>query len=244
MSFPEKDGLALVTGASGGIGAAIARHLAAAGFHVILTGRQSAPLCGLAASLGLSRTTVVPADLTSEPDRRTLAARCANHLDLLVHCAGLFLPGPADMGPTMGPADMEPVSARLAAINVTAPMALSSLCLAALIAARGQIVFINSTAALNPARPAHDAYAASKRALKEAADGLRPTLKGQHVRVLNVFPGRTDTAMQQQVLHSEARSSTSIPLLRPDDIAHMVLYCLRTPRRFELTDIVIRPENM
>ncbi|MBO1325507.1 SDR family NAD(P)-dependent oxidoreductase [Acetobacter sp. TBRC 12305] len=234
MSFPEKDSVALVTGASGGIGAAVARHLAEAGCHVILTGRQPASLLALAASLGIARTTVVPADLTDEGDRQSLARHCADRMDVLVHCAGLFLPGPADAGQN---------ATLLEAINVTAPMALSSLCLAAVLKARGQIVFVNSTAALNPAGHAHGAYTASKRALKIAADGLRPTLRGRHVRVLNVFPGRTDTAMQQTVLDSEARTGSRIALLQPDDIARTILYCLGTPRRFELTDIVIRPEN-
>ncbi|MFT9258142.1 MAG: SDR family NAD(P)-dependent oxidoreductase [Acetobacter sp.] len=234
MSFPEKDSIAVVTGAAGGIGAAIARHLVDAGCHVILSGRSTVPLQALAALLGKTRTTVCPADLTDESARHALARLCANRLDILVHSAGLFLPGPADNGPTV---------TRLDAINVTAPMALSSLCLPAIIQAHGQIVFINSTAALKHASHAHEAYAASKRALKHAADALRPSLKGRHVRVLNVFPGRTDTAMLQKVLENEAGTLTPPALLQPDDIAQTVLYCLRTPRRLELTDIVIRPEN-
>ena len=232
--FPSR-GMALVTGAGSGIGCAVAIALCRAGYHVILAGRRSAPLNALAHQLGVDVTTVWPVDITHEA---TLPAFTDNirSLDVLVHSAGMFHGGQLSEISN----DMNILLHR---VNVRAPLHLSNLLLPALRTAGGQVVFINSTASLGD-RVARDAYAASKHALKQGAAQFREENRGRGIRVLNVYPGRTATPMQSEVLLHEGRPDVEIPLLQPEDIADIVLGCLFVPRSAEITDIVIRPPDI
>jgi short-subunit dehydrogenase len=117
---------------------------------------------------------------------------------------------------------------------------LTAACLPQLRAASGQVVFINSSAAL-AASAGLSAYAAAKRGLQAATDALRQEVNGDGIRVLSVFPGRTDTPMQQAVLAAEQRVAPPGTLMRAEDVAAMVLASLEVPRTSEVTDIIMRP---
>ena len=177
---------ALVTGAGSGIGAAVATALAAEGMRLFLVGRRSEPLEALAARLG-GTVTPLPADLTTEEGRAQVARRMPAELYVLVHSAGAYLQAP---WATTSAAEWS----RLDAVNLHAPMLLTAACLPRLRAAEGQVVFINSTAGLR-AGAGTGAYAAGKHALRAAADALRAEVNADGIRVLSVFPGRTDTPM-------------------------------------------------
>lgn len=234
VTLPTRSGIALVTGAGSGIGRSLTLALGAAGCHVILVGRQENALRSVAEGLS-GASDVIVADLANQEGLETVARACPATLDVLVHSAGVFHQG--------SPADLtQEALAALHAVNTRAPMILTEACLPALKSATGQIVMINSTAGL-VAGAGNSAYAASKHALKLATEGLRQDLKGAGVRVVSIFPGRTATAMQRQVLEAEKRADEPIPLLQPEDIASAVMYSLRMPRRAEVTDIVIRPRN-
>ncbi|WP_167400121.1 SDR family NAD(P)-dependent oxidoreductase [Novacetimonas maltaceti] len=229
---PHRHGTALVTGAGSGIGRAIAIALCNAGYHVILAGRRRVPLSALASQLGEDRTTVWPVDITQPAALPSFTDGLCS-LDILVHSAGMF-----DSGKL---ADIPPDSKELLyRVNVSAPLHLSGLLLPALRKARGQIVFINSTASLG-ARVTQDAYAASKHALRQEVAHFRERNRGSGIRVLNVYPGRTATPMQSEVLRQEGRPDADISLLQPEDIATVILDSIAMPRRAEVTDIVIRP---
>ncbi len=227
-----RGGHALVTGAGSGIGRAVARALGEAGMRLCLVGRRADALRAAVPESPDAR--IVAADLATASGLEAAIAACPASLDVLVHCAGTFLP--------RGPAGIETKEReRMDALNVEAPLALTRRCLPALRAASGQVVMVNSSAGLRPPGPGNSAYAAGKIALRAATDTLRQEINPHGIRVLSVFPGRTDTPMQAAVLGAEGRTAPSDRLLQPEDVAVMILTALKLPVRAEVTDIMIRP---
>lgn len=231
-------GVALVTGASSGIGLALACALGARGVRVLLTGRDAARLEEAAAQVRARGGTalVSSADLARDPDLRELASwveREAGRLDLLVHSAGSIHLGSID---SVGWEDLD-ADYR---VNVRAPFLLTKALLALLRAAGGQLVFVNSTAGLS-AGPDNALYAATKHALRSLAGSIRDQVNRSGVRVLSVFPGRTATPMQEAVVRFEGRSYRPEELLQPEDVAEMVVAALMLPRTAEVVDVMMRP---
>lgn len=220
--------VALVTGASGGIGGALAAALAGAGTQVhALARRPPADPAGLAWH---------PVDLADE----AALARCAEtlaaglpELDVLVHSAGAYAEGTVAEAPL---ADLD----RLWRVNVRAPWVLTRALVPALRRRRGAVVFVNSSV-WGAARGGLGGYAASKYALKAVADALRAELNPDGVRVLSVFPGRTAGRMQQAVHAGEGRPYRPETLMQPHDVAQAVMAALALPPTAEATDLHIRP---
>lgn len=228
--------VALVTGASGGIGGAVARALGAAGADLLLAGRDPERLETVAerAREGAPRVDVACADLGDETAVRALADRAEatfGGVDILIHGAGRFHMGPIEDTPA---AELD----RQLQINVRAPYLLTQLLLPSLRARQGQIVFINSSVG---ARAQVGLYAASKHALRALADSLRQEVNRAGVRVLSVFPGRTASTMQQEIHRLEGRPYQPARLLQPEDLAATVLHALVLPRTAEVTDLHLRP---
>jgi NADP-dependent 3-hydroxy acid dehydrogenase YdfG len=223
---------ALVTGASSGIGRAIAMALLQDGMHVHLLGRDMQRLESVAAN-ARHGASILQADLTDSEALTALANGLGPRLHVLVHSAGAYARGEPH---TMSP---EQLSA-LDSVNVQAPLRLTMACLPMLRAASGQVVFVNSSAALHPSA-ANTAYAAGKQALRTAVDKLRQDLNPYGIRVLSIFPGRTDTPMQQEILRMEQRTAPPGSLMRPEDVALMIMAALRLPPTAEVTDIMMRP---
>ncbi len=218
--------VALVTGAAGAIGGAIAEELRRAGAaRLLLLGRDAARLWPRAEALGAE---VVECDLAGAA-LPTLPER----LDVLVHAAGAHGLGPVATTPD------EVLDAQLS-VNLRAPFRLTRAALPALVAAEGQVVFINSSQGLSAGREA-SAYAASKHALRALADSLRQEVNEQGVRVLSVYPGRTASAMQEAVFAREGRAYAPERLMQPGDVAAMVMAALSLPRSAEVTEITMRP---
>jgi NADP-dependent 3-hydroxy acid dehydrogenase YdfG len=228
---PLTDQVAVVTGASSGIGKAIALTLAAQGATLCLLGRNINKL-----QLTDPRVAKFTIDLGDEPQIRTVAARIEKDfggVDILIHSAGVFVPDRAD---TAIAADFD-LQHR---VNVRAPSLLTQELLPALQARRGQIVFINSSVARQSPVGASQ-YAATKTALKTLADGLRDKVNPTGVRVLSVYPGRTATPMQAAIYQMEGKEYRPERLLQPEDIASVVAHTLCLSRTAEVTEIDIRP---
>lgn len=221
---------ALITGASGGIGTAVAEALAAEGVRLILVGRDVNRLNDLATRMGAE---IVQADLTDDTQLLGIAAK-VGEVDLLIHSIGLFRGGPTETAPVQDLDDQYRV-------NVRVPYLLTQALLPGLIRRQGQVVFVNSGAGAAPARGSWGAYAATKHALRALADALRAEMNPQGVRVLTVFPGRTATAMQEEVHRFEGRPYDPDRFLQPEDVAAPLVQALRLPRTAELTDLHIRP---
>jgi NADP-dependent 3-hydroxy acid dehydrogenase YdfG len=230
--------IALVTGASSGIGRAIALALAAEEARICLVGRRLDALRSVARSAGAAgaETETYSVDLALDKDVRELAVRISDdfgRVDVLVHSAGLISLGSVES------ASVEDFD-RQYRTNVRAPYLLTQVLLPMLRASQGQVVFINSSAVLT-GRAKVSQYAATKSALRALADSLRNEVNTAGVRVLSVFPGRTASPMQKSVHEMMGEEYLPERLLQPTDIAVAVVTALRLPRSAEITDINIRP---
>lgn len=232
------DKVALITGASSGVGRAMALALAGEGATVWLVGRNAKALEEVAtqARAGGSEAVVVQADLTVNQDVERLASRClqeAKRLDLLVHSAGVIVLGGID---TTSVKDLD----WQYRTNLRAPYLLTQALLPCLRQSQGQIVFMNSSAGLM-GRAGLSQYAATKHGLKTMADSLREELNAEGIRVLSVFLGRTATPMQSAVHHQEGKPYYPERLLQPEDVSSIVLSALSLAKTAEVTDLTIRP---
>jgi len=237
VTLALKDQVAVVTGASSGIGRAIAIALGRQGATLCLLARRRErlePVAELARADG-ARALSLETDLSREGDFEALALRVKRELggaDVLVHSAGVIALG------SLGDTAAEELD-RQYRVNVRGPYALTKALLPLLRARPGHIVFVNSSAALGGrARIGH--YAATKHALKGLADSLREEVNADGIRVLTLFLGRTATPMQAAVHQTEGRPYHPEALLQPEDVAAMVVSALTLPRTAEVTDIHMR----
>ncbi|HEX3127833.1 MAG TPA: SDR family oxidoreductase [Thermoanaerobaculia bacterium] len=221
---------ALINGATGGIGAAVAEALMKEGVRLILVGRDAERLKDLSTR---THAEIIQADLTDDTQLLGVAAK-VGEVDLLIHSIGLFRGGPLETAPVQDLDDQYRV-------NVRVPYLLTQALLPSLIRRQGQVVFVNSGAGAAPARGSWGAYAATKHALRALADALRVEVNPKGVRVLTVFPGRTATAMQEEVHRFEGQPYDPDRFLQPEDVAAPLVQALRLPRTAELTDLHIRP---
>lgn len=233
-----RDQVAVVTGASSGIGKAIAIALAAEGARLALVGRREDALAGVRRAVLAAGAAAYScaADLALDTGIERVAEGVRDHfggVDVLVHAAAVISLGRLEDANTK---DLD----RLFAINVRAPYALTRTLLPMLRARQGQIVFINSWLGLN-AREGTGQYAATKHALKAFADSLRDEVNSQGLRVLSVFPGRTATPMQETIHAMEGKEYLPRRLQQPEDVAAVVIHALRLPRTTEVTEIRMRP---
>lgn len=234
----EKSAVAVITGASSGIGRAIAIMLARQGVAICAVGRNPTTLAGtVAIARSMSSACSYTADLSVAEDIRSLSSLIQQdfgRLDILVHCAAAIHYG------SIGSGEISTLDLQYA-VNVRAPYLLTQALLPMLLAAKGQVVFINSSAGLAARSPAVSQYAATKHALKAMADGLREEVNSAGIRVLSVYPGRTATPSQERLHHLEAKVYQPEALLQSEDVASVVVHALMLPRTAEVTDINIRP---
>ncbi|MBE9374687.1 SDR family oxidoreductase [Saccharopolyspora sp. HNM0983] len=224
--MPERP-IALVTGASRGIGAATARALADT-HDLLLGGRDASALESLTAELPGAR--AWPVDLT-DADAVAAATADIDRLDVLVHSAGLIELGTvADTGNESWRRTFE--------VNLFAVTELTRLLLPALRAANGHVVLVNSGAGL-AAKPNWGVYAASKFALRAFGDVLRA--EESDVRVTSVFPGRTATDMQRDVRAQEGAEYQPDHYLRPESVASSISSAVHAGADAHLTEIIVRP---
>jgi len=207
----------LVTGAASGIGLELADRLAARGDRVI---RLTRDVVDLEDTVAVTRWA---SDFVDDLDR----------LDSLLHVAGTV-----DLG-AVAELDVD-VWQRHLAVNLTAPAVLTSQLLPAVRAARGTVVFVNSSAGL-VANAGWSAYAASKFGLRALADAVRAEEAGNGVRVTTVFPSRTATPMQQKVHEQEGRTYDASRWIRPETVVDSVVHVLDLPPDATIPELVIRP---
>ncbi|MFD7440112.1 SDR family oxidoreductase [Streptomyces sp. NPDC059909] len=219
---------ALVTGASRGIGAAIARALAPT-HDVLLGGRDPRSLEALARELpGRARPWV--ADL-SHPDGLAEATAGVDRLDVLVHNAAVAEPGTIARTPL-------DVWQRVFAVNLFSAAELTRLLLPSLRHSRGHVVLINAGSGLRITSN-RGPYVASKHALRGFADALRTEEKLNGVRVTSIHPGPTDTDLQRSAAERAGREYHPDQFLRPESVAAVVLNAVLAPSDATVTDTVI-----
>ncbi|HVB85967.1 MAG TPA: SDR family oxidoreductase [Candidatus Dormibacteraeota bacterium] len=229
---------AVVTGASSGIGAAIAACLAEEGVQLHLIGRNQSGLSAIAQAAQKSspRVLTYQADLSADEGLEQLAAslnKDCDRADILVHSAGIIITAPIEQ------ASREDFD-RQYRTNVRAPFVLTQALLPKLRRDRGAIVFINSSAGLTT-RANISQYSATKFALKAVADSLRAEVNEHGVRVLSIYPGRTASPQQAAIHKAEGKEYRPELLMQPADVARIVVDALKVNTTAEVTDIQIRP---
>ncbi len=230
---------AVVAGATGALGEAIALTLAREGANLGLIGRNADKLDALIkkakTASGIFR--AYQTDLTSVEEIRKAVKQIESDykgVDILIHSAGDIVLGSFE--DTLAEAlDL------LYHINVRAPYVLTQYLLPQLKQQKGQIVFINSSICLQGAKMNVGAYASTKFALKALTDSLREEVNELGIRVLSVYPGRTASPMQVAVHEFEDKIYQRERLLQPQDIADTIVYALSLPRTAEITDVSVRP---
>ena len=217
---------AMITGAGGGLGAAIADALAPT-HTLFLAGRESSRLDGVAERLGATTWPVDFGDL----DAIAETVEPIVELDVLVHNAGVAYPG------RVGESTLDEWRATMA-VNVVGAVALTLELLPALRAAGGHVLFINSGAGRTPS-PGLASYSASKFALRAFADSLR--VDEPALRVTTVFPGRVATDMQRDLVAYEGGEYNPERFLSPGTVAQFVAQAVNAPADADVHEIVVRP---
>jgi NADP-dependent 3-hydroxy acid dehydrogenase YdfG len=225
--------VAVVTGASAGIGAEIARQLAASGIRLVLTARREDRLRELAASLP-GDVAILPADINDpETPERLLARALAKfgRVDILVNNAGILRVGDLDNF------DLGKL-APMIATNFEAPVRASYVFARAMRAAgSGAIINISSIGAHLTA-PGTGVYGGLKKALEMFTDALRVELAGSGVRVGLVAPGTTTTEIFADMKDSGAKGwDEYLTPLQPEDIARAIMYLIDQPARANVSRI-------
>lgn len=260
-----QDRTAIVTGASSGIGRAIAQHLGEAGAHVFLSGRTGASMEASKKTIEEAggRASVITGDVRDVATVRSLidsAVDATGRLDIMVNNAGLSYPASI--------IDGEPEEWR--SMLETNILALLVGCQAAVKAMRscgaeGQIVNISSVAAQ---RSNSGVYGSTKHAVSSISSSLREELENDTIRVTNVMPGAiatnfarnfdqefVDTIVKMSGMDVEVKKGERMPpevldtlaanmkqlLGDPNDVAKAVLYAVTQPIEVNIADIVIRP---
>ncbi|MFT5432136.1 MAG: short-subunit dehydrogenase [Myxococcota bacterium] len=212
---------AVVTGASAGIGAAIARVLAAQGASVTLVARRRDALESLARELP-TKTHVVVADLSDAANATswlTEAEEALGPTDILVNNAGMQIVSRTQL---VDPEHAE----KLMRLNVFTPFRLTRAVLPAMLKRdAGTIVDVSSLAGLAPT-PGMYHYSASKAALGAASESLRGELRGTGVHVVTVYPGPVATEMAHVALETygpeHAKTASRLPTGTPEELARLV----------------------
>ncbi len=217
---------ALVTGASRGIGLAVARALGRAGVRLALLSRTRPP-AGV-------RGKFIECDLAEAEQIPAAVAQAADHLgriDFVINNAGLFLEKPV---PEIALADWE----KILRVNLTAPFLICREVLPAMIKRRqGRVINIASVASLQGYLH-QSAYSASKHGLLGFARSLAIEARPHHIHVHTLCPGGVDTGLIKGTLLGERLKGQ--PMIQSGDIAETVLFLLRQPGNIDLPEIVIR----
>jgi NADP-dependent 3-hydroxy acid dehydrogenase YdfG len=232
--------VAVVTGATSGIGRAIAVALGRPGARIVLLGRDRSRLASVADEVArsgaqLDRLRVDLGRIGELEQCATELRKTVSRIDVLVHAAGRFCRGRLE---SLTEAEFD----ALYAVNVRAAWLLTRELLPLLRASQGHIVFVNSSAVFTHAELC-GAYAATKAALRTLADALRVELNADGIRVLSVFPGRTATPMQESIHRAEGKDYRPDRLLQAEDVAAAVITALSLPPTAEVTEVRIRPRT-
>ena len=230
---------AVITGASSGIGRAIAIDLAKAGVQELhLIGRHEERLKALVTELETHNAScyyhlVDLANTESIENFCTSFTSGNKSLDILIHSAGVVQLGKLE------DSNIQDLDHQYA-INLRAPFLITQKLLPLVKASKGDILFINSGAGLE-AGATWSQYAATKHGLKALADSLRSEVKKDGIRVISIYPGRTATAMQEDVYAMENRSDyDASALVQPEDIAKQVITSLGMSKAAVVSDVRVR----
>ncbi|WP_241503136.1 SDR family NAD(P)-dependent oxidoreductase [Komagataeibacter melaceti] len=204
--------VAVVTGATGGIGQALVQRMIARGYSVILLSRQTAR--------DMSGVTTVACDLTDMDSLHraaTTIVETAPQIDVLVHCAGVIAPQ------SVGQLDSAAIANQIT-VDLTAPIELTNALLPAM-QRGGHIVFVNSMAAIFPLAGS-SVYTAAKCGLRGFARALEQELRPRRIQVTSIYPASVNTPMLSREMEAGGSIYNFIdPPQDPDVTAERIMQC-------------------
>ena len=230
--------VAVITGASSGIGEATARALAADGHRLVLLARRTDRVEALAAELG-DGSVAIEADVTDRDSVAAAAERVRKELrgvDILVNNAGVMLLAPFSSG-------QKAEIRQMIETNLLGAMTTTEVFLDQLREGGGDLVNISSVAG-RTARAGSSVYNATKWGLNGWSEALRQELRPD-VRVIVIEPGAVATELTDHITHAETKQATDKlydeVAITAEDIAEIIAFAVKRPRRVSLNEILIRP---
>jgi NADP-dependent 3-hydroxy acid dehydrogenase YdfG len=231
--------VAVITGASSGIGEATARALAADGHRVALLARRLDRIQALAHELG-DGAIAIQADVTDGGSIVAAAQSVQDDLggaDLLVNNAGVMLLGPFS-------AELSDDYRRMIETNLLGAITTTEVFLEQLVADGGGDLINLSSVAGRTARPGNAVYAATKWGMNGWSESLRQQLQ-PGVRVIVIEPGAVATELTEHITHGETKSAVEqmyqATSIAPEDIAEIIAFAVSRPRSVSLNEILVRP---
>lgn len=240
-----KDKVALVTGASSGIGMAAAKLLAENGIKVGLFARREDRLIALKKEIDFSDTVVLQGDVTKRDDLNRAASKLVDlwgHIDILVNNAGLM---PLSFIKNFHIDEWD----RMVDVNIKGVFYAAAAVLPIMLKQKsGHIINISSIAGRR-VFPSGAVYCATKYAVRAFSDGLRAELTAQDkIRVTTIEPGIVKTELQEHITDAEVRKSfaektAAMRSLTADDIAKSILYAVSQPDYVCVAEILVIPTD-
>ncbi len=230
--------VAVITGASSGIGEATAHALAADGHRLALLARRADRIRALAAELG-DGAVAIEADVTDRGSVVAAAERVQSELggaDILVNNAGVMLLAPFT-------SDQQAEHRQMVEVNLLGAMTATEVFLDQLRDGGGDLVNISSVAG-RTARAGNAVYAATKWGINGWSEGLRLELQPD-IRVMLIEPGAVATELTDHITHAETKRATQEFVkdlaITSQDIAEVIAFAVSRPRRMTLNEILVRP---
>ena len=234
-----RDKVAIITGASSGIGAATARSLVAAGASVTLAARNGDKLAALAAELGAAALPL-PTDVTRREEVAQLVATTVRHfgrVDILLANAGIYIPGQF--------ADGDPEAwAGLLDVNIDGVFRCAHAVLPHLLAQKSGDILVTSSISGHVDIHWEPVYSASKHAVQAFVHTVRRQVADAGVRVGSIAPGMVANELWGITTQDEIqRLVDQRTALRSEDVAEAILFMLAQPPHVTIRDLVMLPQN-
>jgi NADP-dependent 3-hydroxy acid dehydrogenase YdfG len=236
--------VAVVTGASSGIGEATAEALAAEGAAVVVAARREDRLTDLVGRIRTDGGRVLAAvcDVAEESQAHGLIRKAEEefgNVDILVNNAGVMLLSTVGKG-------LSDQWRQMFEVNVMGVLYVTDAGIAVMKEQdSGHIVNVSSLAGRKVTRDSSGVYAGTKFAVHAISEGLRQELLEDNIRVTVVAPGAVDTELPDHITDEDARESLSglmsLERLQPEDIANAIVYAVTQPERVSVNEILIRP---
>ena len=241
MSQNIEGKVVVITGASSGLGAATARHLAAEGANLVLGARRLDRLEALAKELGLPEASAVETDVTDPAQVKHLvdmAVAAHGRIDVILNNAGLMPHSPLERGKI---ADWD----RMIDVNLKGVLYGIAAALPHMTAQKsGHIINVSSVAG-HKVRPGSSVYAATKAAVRMLSEGLRQEVKPYNIRTTIISPGAVQSELPQSITEADVAkgiadfyAAYAIPA---DSFARMVAFAISQPDEVDVNEILFRP---
>jgi NADP-dependent 3-hydroxy acid dehydrogenase YdfG len=236
--------VAVVTGASSGIGEATVRSLAAEGATVVAGARRKERLDGLVEEVAGEggKAIAVECDVTDEEQAHDLVRRAVEgygHVDILVNNAGVMLLSTVGKG-------LSDQWRQMFEVNVMGLLYATDAAIGHMKEQKsGHLVNISSVAGRKVTRDSSGVYTGTKFAVNAISEGLRQELLEDNIRVTIVEPGAVATELPDHITDEDAKESLSglmsLERLQAEDIAEAIIYAITQPERVSVNEILIRP---